>query len=229
MRAPARKPGAVSAPRGRWWRSAVALGLGLLGTWVAVPAVKGGPAGAARDSVARPKVYSIENSPGYVPLVDPESTSVLIGRRLNAPRVSKPFHGGARSLDDLGRRVCRALHAADLDSMLSLCIQDDEFRDILWREFPQSRPVTGLQWEDGWRVLMVRLRAGCMSAIHDWRGHYYEYVGVEADSVMSYKNFKMYSRLTLVARDDEGQVQRWGWLRAVVERKGSFKIYSMKD
>ena len=35
--------------------------------------------------------------------------------------------------------------------------------------------------------------------------------------------------LVLVARGDTGEIQRFTWLRAVAERKGVFKIYSMKD
>ena len=41
--------------------------------------------------------------------------------------------------------------------------------------------------------------------------------------------FTMRSRLTLIARDDEGTVHRMTWLRAVVERKGRVKIYSTDD
>ena len=52
-----------------------------------------------------------------------------------------------------GWRVCRALHRGDRDSLLALCIRDDEFRDILWREFPQSRPVVGLEWTDAWTIV----------------------------------------------------------------------------
>jgi len=46
---------------------------------------------------------------------------------------------------------------------------------------------------------------------------------------MQYKNFKMYSRMRLVARNDEDKVETMYWLRAVVERKGSFKIFSTDD
>jgi hypothetical protein len=154
---------------------------------------------------------------------------VVIGRRLNAPVVSKRFRGGASGLDDLGRRVCRALHHSDRDSLVNLCVRDDEFRDILWREFPQSRPATGLGWEDGWRILSVRLVSGCSQAVQDHGGHYLDFVRIECDSTMRYRNFTLYSKLTLVARDDQGQLQRMKWLRAVAERKGAFKIYSTTD
>src|SRR5262245_44571222 len=67
-------------------------------------------AGAVAASPPQRQAPSIKDSPGYYPPADPESTSERIGRRLNAPLVSKPFRGGAASLDDLGRSICRAIH-----------------------------------------------------------------------------------------------------------------------
>jgi len=161
--------------------------------------------------------------------VDPESTSVLLGRRPNAPIVSAKFKGGGRSLDDLGRRVLAGINHDSRDSLWNLCVSREEFRDILWNEFPQSRPVTGLTWEDGWKTVWMRVVNGCSGAVRDYNGPLWTLVSVEADSVMQYKNFKMYSRMRLVARNDEDKVETMYWLRAVVERKGSFKIFSTDD
>src|SRR5690242_3303186 len=60
---------------------------------------------------------SVTLEPGYVPPNDPESSSVRIGRRVNAPLVSRPFTGGARSLEELGRKVCHALDYESADSL----------------------------------------------------------------------------------------------------------------
>jgi len=204
----------------------IALALALAGAAVAAAA----PSGTARDTVAPRRVVSVKDSPGYYPPADPESASVRIGRRLNAPLVRKPFQGGARSLDDLGRAVCRAIHRGDRDSLLALCISDDEFREILWREFPQSRPAVGLEWEDAWRILYARLHAGCMHALRDQGGHWYEFLKFEAgDTTAVYRNFRLHNKLALVVRDDAGQIQRWRWLRSVAEHGGRFKIYSTED
>jgi hypothetical protein len=62
--------------------------------------------------------------------------------------------------------------------------------------------------------------------VRDYGGHAYDVVRVETDSVASYRNFKLYSRITIVVKDDEGGIQRWRWLRGIAERKGAFKIYS---
>ena len=173
--------------------------------------------------------YSVKDSPGYVPLVDPESTSVRIGRRLNAPLVSKPFVGGARSLDELGRAAVQLVNRGQSDSLLALCVTEDEFRDILWREFPQSRPATHLEWLDGWKALYVRHRGGITGAIRDKADQYYEYVRTQArDTTALYRNYKLHNGVVLIVRVD-GREQELRWLRSVAERKGRFKIYSTTD
>lgn len=194
---------------------------------LATAVVAGG--GRAGDDRPPPRRPSVRDSPGYVPLHDPDSASVVIGRRPDAPRVSRPFQGGERSLERLGHAICRGLEVASFDSLMALCVTDEEFRDILWREFPASRPATGLGWEDGWRPLSVRLMSGMNGALNDHGGRFHELVRVEADSVMRYRNFTLHSRLTLVVKNDRGDIERWGWVRAVAERKGRFKVYSTRD
>ncbi len=167
---------------------------------------------------------------GYYPPNDPESSSVRIGRRVNAPLVSMPFTGGARSLNELGRMACHALDYAYADSLFSLAVRENEFRDILWPEFPQSRPATGITWQDGWLFLYGQLHQGCGQAIRDHGGQGYQFVRFDRDGATThYKNFNLYNGLILVARDDAGTIQRFRWMRAAVERKGRFKIYSVKD
>lgn len=151
-------------------------------------------------AVVAPGRPSVKDSPGYVPLVDPESSAVRLGRRTNAPLVSKRFRGGAASLTELGRSVCWGLQHAQTDSLLNLCVTDGEFRDILWREFPQSRPAMGVQWEDAWKVLYARQRAGVSHAKRDYGNHWYQLVSVKADSVSRFKNFTLHSGVTIVAR-----------------------------
>ena len=186
-------------------------------------------ASAPSDSAPPVKHGSVTMEPGYHGIVDPESASVRIGRRTNAPLVKKRFVGGAPSLDDLGRRVCRVLGSGVPDSLLMLCVREDEFRDILWREFPQSRPATGIQAGDAWMFLWARLHGGSVQAMNEHGGHY-EFLRFDRyDTTAVYRNFKLYNGLVLVARDDQGQLQEFRWLRSAVERKGSFKIYSMRD
>jgi len=172
---------------------------------------------------------SVRDAPGYVPLHDPDSLDDVLGYRRNAPKVKMEFHGGARSLDELGRSICHALHTAKPDSMLALCVRSDEFRVILWPEFPQSRPATGAHWQDAWFFQVTRNRKGCGLAMTDWGGHDYKYVGISCDSTLQYRNFKLYSRLKIAVVPEGADTVRWDFVKAIVSRKGSFKILSMRD
>jgi hypothetical protein len=197
----------------------------------ALAATASGLAAQGKVAAAAPgpsRVPRLEDSPGWYPAVDPESASVKLGRRPNAPLVKMPFEGGGTSLDDLGRRICRVLERPHLDSMMKLTVTEKEFREILWPEFPQSRPATGLTWEDGWRVLYARLLNGSNSALYDHAGDI-EFVAIESDTTVAYKNFKLHNGVVLVARNAAGELERLGWVRSVAERKGRFKIYSVRD
>jgi hypothetical protein len=183
----------------------------------------------AAAAVPGTQPVSVHDSPGYVPLVDPDSAAERLGRRPNAPLVDMPFTGGARSLDALGRAMCGAYHASSVDSMLRLCVTEDEFRVVLWPEFPQSRPATGVRWEDAWPVLFGRLNGGSVSSVRDMGGHVYRLVSVSKGTIVPYRNFKLHNDVTFVVRDEEGQVRTIDWIRSIAERKGRFKVYSMRD
>ena len=202
---------------------AALVALCLAGAALATPATQPASPPAAH-------LVSVKDSPGYVPPADPDSKAEKLGRRPDAPLVSMPFTGGARSLDALARAVCGAFHAESVDSMLALCVDSREFREILWPEFPQSRPATGLRWDDAWQILWGRLNGGSVASVRENGGHFYALVRVERTAAtVQYKNFKLHNGITLVLKDDEGQLKRLSWIRSVAERKGRFKIYSMTD
>ena len=192
-----------------------------------------GPSRAAESGTppapATKHPVSVRDMPGYIPVNDPDSLAEKLGRRANAPYVSMPFTGGERSLEALGRAVCGALHRESPDSMFKLCVNADEFRVILWPEFPHSRPATGLVWSDGWPVLQGRLNGGSIAFTRDFGGHVYKLLKIESAATMTYKNFKLHNGIVIVAKDDEGKTHRFPFIRSIAERKGRFKIYSMAD
>jgi hypothetical protein len=208
-------------PVARWALLGLLL-LGLLAVFAAEAWSAPGPAAPRRP-------VSVKDSPGYQPLADPDSAAERIGRRTDAPLVRKRFAGGARSLAAFATAVLGAFHASSVDSMLALCVTDDEFRDILWREFPQSRPATGLRWDDAWPALHGRLNGGSIAAVREYGDHVYTLVRVETGAVVPYRNFKLHNGITIVARDDEGREHRITAIRSVAERGGRFKLYSMQD
>ena len=178
--------------------------------------------------VAPARASVLTNEPGYVPPNDPDSAAVRTGRR-DAPSVSQKFTGGAKSLDALARAILRASANGDRKALAGMCVTRSEFANILWPEFPQSRPVTGATADDGWYFLKRRNEGGLGRLIGDWKETKLSFIKVEQGTFDRYRNFRLHRGLTIVARTAEGEVVRIDDLRTVAERKGVFKIYSMRD
>jgi hypothetical protein len=214
-------------------RAAVVLQL-VLTLAVTVAAQSGGP--AAKDSTttagAPARVYGswLEGRPGYYPPSDPESMAVVTGRRAAKP-IDLPLTGGRDSLSSLARAVLSALAAARPDSLAALCVTRAEFEHILWLDFPESRPVTGLTAEDAWRPLAMRLSGGIAGAMSELGGRQLRLERVEATlGVKEYVNFRLHRGIVITARDETtGERVETRFLRTVVERKGRYKIYSTDD
>ena len=79
-------------------------------------------------------------------------------------------------------------------------------------------------------VLLPRNTSGIRSAIGDHQGRYLEFLRFERRApAKSFNNFTLHQVLVMVVRNERGEEERLDCLRAVVERRGRFKIYSMRD
>ncbi|MEP6783805.1 MAG: hypothetical protein ABI983_09050 [Acidobacteriota bacterium] len=171
----------------------------------------------------------LAGEPGWTPPVDPDSMAVRTGRR-PAPLVAQRFQGGAPSLEALARQLLVAAARGDRAGLSGLCVTRGEFARILWPEFPQSRPITGASAEDGWYFLARRNTGGVGRILADWQGQELRLVRVErAGQIARYRNFRLHRGLTIVARGADGALVAIDDLRTVAERRGAFKIYSLRD
>ena len=203
------------------------VGLALLA--LALAGAAGASAGTPTSQAPPPPPVSVRDSPGWVPANDPDSLDEVLGRRRNAKAVKMEFHGGPKSFDEMGRAVLGALHSGRPESLMALSLRSDEFRIILWPEFPQSRPATGLRWDDAWPVLWGHLNGGSIQAVREAEGHDYTLVDIHKARTREYRNFKLHEGITVTARDNEGALVTFSFIRAIAERKGRFRIYSMRD
>ena len=142
----------------------------LAGSW---RSLRHGP-GAA--SAGRP---SVKDSPGYVPLVDPESS----------PCASAGARTRHSSRSASRRR--REAWPSSAARCAGVCSIRRPIRCCIWRHgrrvprhpvarVPAEPPATGVQWEDAWKVLYARQRAGVAHAKRDYGNHWYQLVSVKA-------------------------------------------------
>ncbi len=171
----------------------------------------------------------LRNAPGYFPPADPESSSVRLGRR-EAPEVPGLFRGGAASLEEFGRSVVTALNAKDETALHGLRVTRGEFETILWREFPESRPVTRITAEDAWEMSEPSSMAGASRTVGLHGGRRLRFLTIESASIQTFTNFFLH-RDVVIAAVDEGtaEVHKITMAPSVAERKGRFKALLYRD
>ena len=186
------------------------------------------PAPSIRLSGSRPR-SPLENSPGYDPPEDPESLSVITGRRA-AKAVGMPFSGGASTREDLAQMLLAALSARDEKALHALRVTKEEFSVILWPEFPESRPITNITADDAWGMAIAQSVAGAGRAVGQYGGKDLTLLRVEGGPPMAYRNFVLRRDVSLLVRDrSTGVESRLNFAPSFVERNGRVKVLIFHD
>ena len=171
----------------------------------------------------------LEQSPGYFPPDDPESMSVITGRREARPLTGE-FTGGAPTLESLLQAVFVAIERGDEATLHVLRVSRAEFERYLWPEFPQSRPITNIQAEDAWSFVKNGSLAGASRALGSYGGRRFTVQSIASSGPLPYTNFTLWRDIVITARDESsGEIQTMRFLPAVAERHGRFKVFSYKD
>jgi len=179
-------------------------------------------------SVGRPR-SPLERSPGYYPPDDPESMSVVTGRR-DAPAVDLELAGGASSIENLARLLLDDLQARNEGAMHALRLTKHEFAVICWPEFPESRPITHITVDDAWEFQAPTSLAGSSRAISAYGGRDLSLLKVQVGRVETFRNFTLHREVTLVVRDDATkEAIGLRFVPSIVERHGRFKALLFKD
>jgi hypothetical protein len=144
--------------------------------------------------------------------------------------VDLEFTGGATSLRSLGEMIVAALNSRDEAGLHALRVTRREFEVILWREFPESRPVTNITADDAWEMSLAQSAAGAGRAIGLYGGRDLELLAVESRSTHGYRNFTLYRGVGLLVRErGTGEEHRLAIAPSVADRRGRFKALLFKD
>jgi hypothetical protein len=178
----------------------------------------------------RPRSRSVfVNVPGYVPPADPESLSVITGRR-DAPPIDMEVTGGARSPEALARLLLQALQVGDEHALHALRLTREEFGTILWPELPESRPITHITVDDAWEMSNAQSVAGVSRAVSAYGSHQLELVRLESSAPVAYRNFSLIRNAILVCSDHStGTEARLKFAPSLLERHGRYKVVTFRD
>jgi hypothetical protein len=178
-----------------------------------------------QEMLAQPAFRSsLENTPGYVLPYDPEWRSMLSGRR-HAPPVEGNFTGGAPSLQELGHQLVFAVRNQDDLLFLDLRITREEFLEILWPEFPQSRPYLKIPPDEAWMLQFTAMRDQMGSILTKLGGRNLILDRVDDGAVREFTNFRIHDGVTVTGVDQgTGEKVRVVANATAVERHGRWKF-----
>lgn len=184
---------------------------------------------APRAEMGRRSHSALVNAPGYVPPADPESLAVARGRRDAGP-TDQQFLFAKSSAEELAGSVLEAVRRADVTALKRLRVTYEEFRDILWPEFPQSRPVTNISADEAWRHLESKTNAGMRRAIADIGGREFALRRLEFSiGREEYTNFRLFRGVEIHAATDAGSDTLIDFAATFAERNGRWKVLAYED
>jgi len=171
----------------------------------------------------------LEDSPGYYPPNDPESLSVIRGRR-DAPEVRMDLTGGERSLTALGRALAAAVAAKDERGLHELRVTQKEFEVLCWPEFPESRPITHIPASEAWGFSTAQSLAGASRTVAYYGGRPLTFLRIDYGRLQPFRNFRLYRDVRILVRDTQtGQLIALKFAPSILERNGVFKALIYKD
>jgi len=171
----------------------------------------------------------LESSPGYHPPADPESMSVVTGRR-DAPEVTLELTGGAGSLDQLAREIVDRIGHRDPAGLHALRASREEFAAIVWPELPQSRPITHIPVSEVWGMQTAQCIAGVDRTISMFGGRRLTFLRVDYAREEPFLNFKLLRDVRILIRDPrDGRLTGLTVMPSVLERHGRYKALIYKD
>lgn len=172
---------------------------------------------------------SLDNSPGYARPYDPEWRAPILGRREAGP-TDLAFMGGATSMEDLAEHLVIAIESDDLEYVgYELMVVRDEFTYILWPEFPQSRPYTGIPADEAWFFHHGKLFSGGKKIVDRLReGSGLGVVAVDPGRRQDYTNFTMYEDVVFTVSNSANAATTDIRLN-VVERQDKYKVFVFEN
>jgi hypothetical protein len=131
------------------------------------------------------------------------------------------------SADETVRAVLEGLAARDRDALLTLALDEHEFRRVVWPELPSSRPEMNVPLDYAWRRLRQNSHTQLAFTLAEHGGRYYSLVGVRfRGGTTRYATFAVHRDTELEVLDPSGAAQTLRLFGSLLERNGRWKVFS---
>ena len=172
---------------------------------------------------------AMEGRPGYAMPYDPEWRTMVTGKREVAP-MSFQLEDGVDSMQHLAQALLEALRVKDHDALQRLRVTRHEFEDLMWPEFPQSRPYLRIESEEAWIAHHNSSAAAVATLLRKWGGRNLELIAVDYGDSFKYTNFTLYQGVKLRVRTaGTGETFEITEIPSIVGCNGQFKAYTYRS
>jgi hypothetical protein len=172
---------------------------------------------------------SVQDAPGYRIPYDPEWRTLITGRRVVAPN-DLPVVGGAGDVEGLARAVLTALHAKDAARLLELGVEEEQWKEVYWPAFPQSRPYLKIPVEEVWDLHRAENRSGVDRMLRELSDRDLVLESTSHGAPERYTNFTLLPDLRIRAVDaSTGEIVEIDQVKTLALRQGRYKVYMYSE
>ncbi|MCS7014182.1 MAG: hypothetical protein RMI34_06800 [Chloroherpetonaceae bacterium] len=136
----------------------------------------------------------------------------------------------ARTPEELIDIALEALAKRDTATLKNIMINEYEFRNWLWPEFPASLPVMNISPDFAWQNLLQNSEKGLRLALEKYGGKKFSYVSHRFLKGQDYyQTFIVHTQTRVVIADSLGRQREMKELGSFVEMNGRYKLMSYRD
>jgi hypothetical protein len=149
-------------------------------------------------------------------------TSILLAGCGRVP----PLAHAQGSADALARAVLDALERQDRPGLVSLALDEGEFRNHVWPALPAARAERNVPLSYVWGDLRQKSQLSLNKTLREHGGRRYALAGVSFAGRTEYGAYTVHREAALRVRDASGAERHLRVLGSMVEQGGGWKVFS---
>lgn len=123
--------------------------------------------------------------------------------------------------------VVSALDRKDADALMSLSVDQDEFRVLVWPKLPAARPERNLTWQYVWQDLSTKSRYHVQARLSAWPATAARVVDVKfGGPVEDHGTYRIHRETLVDLRAPDGKTTTQRLFGSMIEQDGRFKVFS---
>ena len=140
---------------------------------------------------------------------------------------STPLSNSHDSPEALARAVLDAIEKRNVDALLMLALDKEEFTEHVWPELPAARPERNLTVNYVWGDLQRKSNVTLHKTLAAHGGTHYVLTGIRfLGETTEYESFRVHRESELSVKGDSGEEQRVRLFGSVIEKAGKYKVFS---